>query len=122
MPVSMSSYSGSVRSRSAFLVRKSSLREFVLRVVVAKAHPGVRWGRVGVPVVLLDILAVIALVLSRPNRRSLRIGSLPFHNDSEKAGVLQQIAQARQAVLVPAEDPGVGVFEGEVLPGIAVRG
>ena len=98
------------------------VREFVLRVVVAKAHPGVRWGRVGVPVVLLDILAVIALSAVEAEQALLEDRVLTVPQRQRKAGVLQQIAQARQAVLVPAEDPGVGVFEGEVLPGIAVRG
>ena len=73
-----------VAAAAAAGLHQVGIRESRLRILVEVLHVRVRRRRVEVEVVLLDVLAVIALAVGQPNRRSLRIGSLPFHSASAK--------------------------------------
>src|SRR5690606_2577785 len=75
-----------------------------------------------VPVVLLDVLAVVSLRPVEAEEALLDDPVLAVPQCDREARVLQQIGQAREAVLAPPECPGVGVVEGEVLPRIAIGG
>ena len=73
---------GALAAAAAVLLDQPAVGKLGLRILVEELHVGVRRRVVEVEVVLLDVLAVVALVGVRPNRRSLRIGSRPF----QKAG------------------------------------
>ena len=59
--------------------------------------------------------------LVRPNSRSLRIGSRPFHSASAKQRRCSSSRDAGDAVLAPAIGAAAGVVVREVVPGVAVR-
>jgi len=82
-PVSGSSYS---RSRLLVGFRQQLLEGNARCEVVAPAVPG--WlGRIPVPPVLLDVLAVIARGTGEPERPLLQYRSRPFHNVSANTTV-----------------------------------
>jgi hypothetical protein len=73
---------------------------------------------VEVVVVLLDVLTVVASLLVRPNIRSLRIGSLPFHSARAKQSIWWVIAYSSQTILSPAIGSGTCLIVSEIVPGI----
>src|SRR5262245_21198315 len=77
-------------------------------------------GRLFVPVILLDVLAVIAGVAGQPEHALLedRVDAVP-QRESEAERLLL-VAEAGHAVLVPPEDPRPRVIMREVGPGVAV--
>ena len=97
-----------------------AVRICVLRVFIEILHVRVGRRAVEVKVVFLDVLAVIALALVRPNSRSLRIGSLPFHRASGKAQPLVVVAEPGEAVLAPVIGARARLIVREIVPGIAV--
>ena len=78
-----------------------------------------RWRGVEVEVILLDVLAVVALVAGDAEQPLLedRVALVP--EGQAQADVLKPVAEARQAVLVPAVGPAAGVVVGEVGPGVS---
>jgi hypothetical protein len=72
-----------------------------LRILVERPHVGVRRRAVEMEVVLLDVLAVIALVAGEPEQPLFqdRVASVPQRQ--READALVAIADAEQAVLVP---------------------
>ena len=58
--------------------------------------------------------------LVRPNSRSLRTGSLPFHSASAEVDEAEPVADPAEPVLAPAVRPGVRLVERERRPGVAV--
>src|SRR5207237_7942918 len=71
-------------------------------------------------VTLLQVLAVVALVVREPEQPFLekRIAAVPERE--READMLMPIAQAREAVLVPAERARARVIVRKVIPRIAV--
>jgi hypothetical protein len=75
---------------------------------------------VEVEVVFLDVLAVIALVVGQAEEALLedRVAAVP--EGQSEAEVLEAVAEAGQAVLVPAVGAAAGVVVREGGPGVAV--
>ena len=80
-----------------------------LRVLVEHPHVGVGRRAIEVEVVLLDILAVIALRTRQAEASLLEDGVTPIPERDRQAQVLEAVAKARQAVLVPAVGTAAGV-------------
>src|SRR5262249_48803535 len=74
---------------------------------------------VEVEVVLLDVLAVIALGVGKPEEALLEDRVLPFPQGQGEAQPLLVVAEAGQAVLAPAVGAGPGLVVTEVVPGVA---
>ena len=87
-----------------------------LWILVLPAHVRVRRRRVEVVVVLLDVLAVVALVPRQAEQALLenRIAAVPERK--RQADVLMPIANAAEAVLVPTVGAGAGVVVRKVFP------
>src|SRR5439155_25851258 len=84
-------------------------------------HVGVRGSAVEVEITLLDILAVVTLVARQPEDPLLqdRVAAVP-HGD-RKANVLVTVADAGDAVLIPAIGSGSRLIVRKVFPGVAIR-
>ena len=65
-------------------VDKVGVRERRLRILVQVFHVRVGRRAVEIEIVFLDVSPWLLSLLVSPNRRSLRIGSLPFHNATAK--------------------------------------
>src|SRR6185437_561241 len=101
--------------RAQLLVRKRGVR-----VVVAPRVPGVARHGVGVPPVLLDVLAVVALRPGQPEQPLLEKGIPAVPQRETDAEVLVDVAEPGQAVLAPPVSAGPGVIERQVVPRVAV--
>src|SRR5205085_5614272 len=86
----------------AVFVDETGVRELVLGIHVAPAHPGVRRGRVEIPPVLLRVLAVVPLGSSQPEDSLLqdRIAAVP--EGQAQAERLAIVADPGQTILIPA--------------------
>lgn len=73
----------------------------ILCAGICKGPRRMRWHGIEVVVTLLNVFAVIALGTSKPNRRSFKIGSRPFHSADEKARVCIRDQQSQQTVFAP---------------------
>jgi hypothetical protein len=60
-----------------------------------------RWRRVEIEVVLLDILAVVALAVGEPKEPFLNNGISPVPKGERKAELLLIVGKTRQAILAP---------------------
>ena len=120
MPVSISSYSGSSRVRCAIARDEVVVREGPLRVLVQHPHVGMGRRRVEVEVVLLDVLAVVALGPGQAEEALLQDRVLPVPQRQREADLLLAIADAGDAVLVPAIGARSGMVVREVFPRLAV--
>ena len=91
-----------------------------LRIRVAPAHPRVRRRRVQVPPVLLDVLAVVALVTREAEGTLLqdRVAAVP--KCERQAQQLILVADAAEPVLAPAVSPRAGLIVRERGPRVAV--
>ena len=92
-----------------------------LRVVIAPPVPRVARHRVQVPPVLLDVLAVIALLAGKPERPLLEDRVAPVPQRQRQAQPLLDVAEPGEPVLAPAVGAGAGVIVRQVIPGPAVR-
>src|SRR4029453_12247193 len=96
------------------------IREFPLRVLVEELHVRVRRRAVDVEVVLLDVLAVIALVVGEPEHALLEKG-IPFVPQRQReAQALRVVADAPEAILAPAVGAGPRLVVGEMPPRVPV--
>ena len=111
---------GVVAGAPLVLLQQAGIGELRLRILVEHLHVGVRGRVVQVEVVLLDVLAVVALVGAEAEETLLENGIALVPQRQGQADLLVAVADAGQAVLVPAIDAGAGVLEGKVLPGFAV--
>jgi hypothetical protein len=107
---------GLVPATPAVLLAQPLVRVLLLRVVVAPAHPGVGRRGVQVPPVLLDVLAVVALVAAEPEQALLQDRVLAVPQSQGEAERLPVVTDPGEAVLVPPVDPGPGMVVREVLP------
>ena len=107
-------------SAARVLIDQGGVRKLCLRILVQKLHVRVRRRAVQIEVILLDVLAVIALVARQPEEALLENRIPPIPEREGEADVLVPIADAAEAVLVPAVDARSGVFVREELPGGAV--
>ena len=96
------------------------VRERRLRVVVAPGVPGVARHGVGVPPVLLDVLAVVALRPGEPERPLFEEGIPAVPQREADAQVLVDVAEPGEAVLTPPVSPRPSVIERQVVPGVTV--
>ena len=105
---------------TAVLAHKPSVGELPLRVFVEHLQIGMRGCRIEVVIQLLDVLAVVALRIGQPEEALFedRVAAIPQHQ--REAQPLQLIAEARNAVLSPAEGPAASCVVGDVIPGIPV--
>src|SRR6185437_12241549 len=101
--------------RAQLLVRKRGVR-----VVVAPRVPGVARHGVGVPPVLLDVLAVVALRPGQSEQPLLEEGIPAVPQRETDAEVLVDVAEPGEAVLAPSVSAGPGVIERQVVPRVAV--
>ncbi len=87
------------------LLDERGVGEFRVRILVEHPHERVGRRRVEVEVVLLDVLAVVALVAREAEHPLLqdRIASIPQRE--REAHLLMTIADARDAVLIPPVRP-----------------
>ena len=79
-----------------------------------------RWRRIEIEVVLLDVLAVVALTVGQAEEALLEDRVLAVPQGQRQAQALLVVADAGQAVLAPAVGPAAGVVMGERAPGVAV--
>ena len=103
------------------LVDQVAVRERRLWILVEHPHEGVRRRRVEVEVVLLDVLAVVALVAGQAEQPLLqdRVAAVPQRE--AETDLLVTVADCRQAVLVPAVGARPGLIVRQVVPRLAVR-
>src|SRR5262249_20851299 len=111
---------GLVAAAVGVLLDQLRVRELGLRVHVAPAHPRVRRGRVEVPPLLLDVLAVVPLRAGQAERALLqdRVAAVPERE--RETEVLPVVADAREAVLVPAVRARARMVVREEAPRVAV--
>jgi hypothetical protein len=109
-----------VLAPAAVLRDQVGVRELALRVVVPPRHPRVRRSGVGVPPVLLDVLAVVALRARQAEHPLLEDRVHPVPQGQSEAEGLRGVAHRRHPVLVPAVGAPAGVVVREELPGLAV--
>jgi len=76
---------------------------------------------VEVEVVFLDVLAVVAFVAGRAEDPLFQDGIAPIPQRQGKADVLVTVADAGDAVFVPAVRPRAGMIVGEIFPGGPIR-
>ncbi len=119
---STSSNSGSARRAAPVLLDQAGVGVLDLRVPVQHPHVGVAGHAVEVEVVLLDVLAVVALFVRQAEEAFLedRVAAVP--EGQPQAEVLEAVAEAGQAVLVPAIGAAAGVVVREEGPGVAGGG
>ena len=91
-----------------------------VRVFVEGFHVGMAGCGVEIEVVLLDIFTVIALRSSQPKKTLFEDGVFPVPERKSEAEMLLSIADAEQAIFVPAIDAGARVVVREVVPGRSV--
>src|SRR5580658_150657 len=82
----------------AVLADQFRVGELALRIVIAPAVPGVARGRVEVPPVLLDVLAVVALRAGQAEEPFLEYGVIAVPQREAKAEPLLDVAEASQPV------------------------
>src|SRR6266511_3556322 len=92
------------------------VREGCLWVVISPAVPGVAGKRVQVPAVLLDVLAVIALLTGQSEGALLKDRIAPIPERKRETEPLLDVGEPRQAVLAPPVSPGPGVIVRKVAP------
>ncbi len=107
--------------RLRFSSTSAVVRERCLRVLVQTLHVRVRRRAVQIEVTLLDVLAVVALRAGQAEQALFeeRVAVVPEREP--EADVLMAIADAGEAVLVPAVDTRSGVIVRKEFPGVAVR-
>ncbi len=111
-----------IKARAArVLMHQPAIRVLGLGILVEIAHPGVGGRGVEIEVVLLDVLAVVALVAGEAEGALLedRIAAVPQRQ--REAQTLLLVADAAHAILIPAVGAGARLVMVEVLPGVAVR-
>jgi hypothetical protein len=91
-----------------------------LRIVIAPAHRRVGRRRVLVPVIFLDVLAVVAGVTGQAEHPLLENGVLAVPQRERETERLLLVTDAGHPVLIPAEHAGPGMIMRKVRPGIAV--
>src|SRR5262249_18997324 len=79
-----------------------------------------RWRRVEVEVVLLDVLAVIAFVAAQTEEPLFENRIAPVPQRQREADQLMMVRESREAVFVPAVDPRPRVIVREVVPRCAI--
>ena len=97
------------------------VRECALRILVQEFHVRVRGRAVEIEVVLLDVLAVVAFGSCESEETFFQNGIAAVPERDREADELMAIANARQAVLVPAVGVRTRVVVGKVGPGASVR-
>ena len=105
---------------STVLGEQSLVGVLHLRVLVKHPHVGVGGQAVEVVVILLDVLAVVALLVGQAEESLLeeRVAAVP--DGQRQAEVLEAVAEAGESVLVPSIGAAPGLVVGEVIPGVAV--
>ena len=113
---------GPLSAAAPVLLDQPPVGELGLRVLVEELHVGVRRRVVEVEVVLLDVLAVVALVGRQAEEPLLedRIAAVP--EGGGEAQELVAVADAGDAVLAPAIGLAAGQVVRQVVPGVAVGG
>ena len=106
---------------AAVLVDQGLIGKCCLRIFVQALHVGVRGSAVEIEILLLDIFAVVALVTAEAEEALLedRVAGVP--EAESEADALVAVADAGEAVLVPAVGADCGVLEREVIPSLALR-
>jgi hypothetical protein len=89
-----------------------------LRILVEHAHVGVGGRAVQVVVVLLDVFAVVALRSGQAEEPLFEDGVLPVPQRQGEAQVLAVVADAAQAILIPAVNARARLVVGEEVPGL----
>ena len=105
-----------VAPASPVLLDEGFVGERRLRILVKHPHVRVGWRGVQVEVVLLDVLAVVALVAGQAEQPLLQNGIAPVPQGERQADLLVAIREARQAVFVPAIRARSRVVVGQVVP------
>ncbi len=95
--------------------------KFRLGILVEILHVRVRGRGVEVEVILLHVLAVIALVAGQAENPLFQDGIALVPQRQGETDVLLPVADASQAVFVPAVGARTGVIMGQVFPGVAIR-
>ncbi len=115
MPVSISSYSSSVRA-AAIGFHQVDVRVGALRVLVQVLHVGVGGGVVEVKIILLDVLAMVALAVREAEQPLLQDGVGPVPQRQGKAQLLLVVRNAGQPILTPAIGPRARLVMREIIP------
>ena len=103
-----------------FSSTSSRVGKFRLRILVEILHVGVRGRAVEVEVILLDVFAVIALFAGEAEEAFFEDGVAAIPEREREADLLMTVADAGDAVFVPAVSARAGVVVGKVFPGRAV--
>ncbi len=106
---------------AAILLDQPGIGERCLRVLVQIFHVGMRRRRIEVEIVLLHILPVIAFVAGESEDSFFQDRVSPVPQGQGKADDLMAIANAGEAVLVPAIGTRPGLIMGERVPGCSIR-
>src|SRR5262249_22471442 len=105
---------------AAALVPQPLVRELRLRVAIQHSQVGVGRCRVPVEVLLLDVLAVVALLVAEAEQALLEDRVIAVPEGDREAEEALRIREAAESVFAPAVGATARVLEGEVIPGVAV--
>src|SRR5262249_17414134 len=104
------------------LFDEQTVGELHLWILVQILHVGVRWRRIEVEVVFLDVFAVVALVAGQTEDSFFQNGIALVPQRQGKTGHLSAIADAGQAIFVPTVSAGTSVIMRQILPRVSIRG
>src|SRR6266508_549445 len=79
-----------------------------------------RWRRIEVVIVFLDVFAVVAFVAGETEKALLENGVFAIPKGQREADVLMPVADAADAVFAPAIGAAARVVMGQIFPGRAV--
>src|SRR5581483_4196195 len=103
----------------AILFHQLSVGKLRLRILVEIPHVRVGWSVIEIEVAFFYVFAVVAFFAAQSKEPFLedRIAAVP--QSRSKAETLMAVADARQAVFIPAVDARTGVIVREIIPGLA---
>jgi hypothetical protein len=104
----------------AVLLTQTVIRECSLGILVQALHVGVGGRIVEVEIALLDVLSVVAFLAGQSEESLFEDGVAAVPEGQREADSLMAIANASDAVFVPAVGALSSLLVGEILPGVAV--
>src|SRR5216684_2944653 len=97
-------------------LQQPRIRKLPLWVLVEHAHVAVRWRRIQVKILLLDVLAVVSFVARQAEKPLLQYGIAPIPHRQAKANHLVPVADASDAVFAPSICSRAGMVVRKILP------
>src|SRR5215469_10847420 len=91
-----------------------------LRIFVEPFHVGMRWRRIEIEIILLNVLAVVTLAVSESKEPFFENRISPVPQREREAQLLILVGETRQSVLAPMVGTRSRLVMGEVAPRVAI--